>query len=554
MATLAQKSIGSTVTIKENGIAKDFIVMKHGYPDDGNGRTLLLRSRLPDSARKWNTSERNTYDGSDADIWLNGTYLNSIDSDIRDQIENVNIRYTIGNKDNTVTDLSRKVFLLSATEVGAYGPDASANSEGALLSYFTDDNRRMAFTDAGVADDWWLRSPTRSNQYWAIYVTAYGTTYQINVTKSKYLRPAFTLPSNLNVLDDGSVVVNQSPTIPSYISFETPKAGKNLGISWGESTDPDGDTIDYLLERQVDTGEWAQIAKTSATKYTDVCPSSGTNVNYRVKANDRKGGESDYRTGTAKEIVYNQPPSVPASITFGDPHAGKSLQITCAASTDPDGNPITYIWERQIDSGDWTQIGSGAETSITDTVPSSGTNYNVRVKARDSEGAESGYRTGSAKAIIYNQPPTIPGVPQYKYPIPGEEMPVKWQASTDPDDDPVTYVVEYQMGGNWVPLSTTGDTAYKLPIPKVIRPGDDIPITWGTVEDAESYKLQRKIDSGEWADIADLEENQYTDTAPTGSRQFTEVQYRVAVMQGGEVISGYTESAVVFVYVQGGEA
>lgn len=118
----------------------------------------------------------------------------------------------------------------------------------------------------------------------------------------------------------------------------------------------------------------------------------------------------------------------------------------------------------------------------------------------------------------------------------------------------MTYVVEYQMGGNWVPLSTTGDTAYKLPIPKVIRPGDDIPITWGTVEDAESYKLQRKIDSGEWADIADLEENQYTDTAPTGSRQFTEVQYRVAVMQGGEVISGYTESAVVFVYVQGGEA
>ena len=88
----------------------------------------------------------------------------------------------------------------------------------------------------------------------------------------------------------------------------------------------------------------------------------------------------------------------------------------------------------------------------------------------------------------------------------------------------------------------------------MIRPGDDIPITWGTVEDAESYKLQRKIDSGEWADIADLEENQYTDTAPTGSRQFTEVQYRVAVMQGGEVISGYTESAVVFVYVQGGEA
>lgn len=167
-------------------------------------------------------------------------------------------------------------------------------------------------------------------------------------------------------------------------------------------------------------------------------------------------------------IFVNSNPSVPASITFGDPHAGKPLQITCEASTDPDGNPITYIWERQIDSGGWTQIGSGAETSITDTVPSSGTNYNVRVKARDSEGAESGYRTGSAKAIIYNQPPTIPGVPQYKYPIPGEEMPVKWQASTDPESGAVTYIVETKLGdGEWTQARETPETSCLVSVPQV---------------------------------------------------------------------------------------
>ena len=241
-----------------------------------------------------------------------------------------------------------------------------------------------------------------------------------------------------------------------------------MQITCGVSTDPDSDQIVYVFERQIDIGSWEQIASSDSTEVTDTVPSEGTTYNIRVKAKDSEGNESDYRTGTAKAIVYNQSPSVPASITFGDPHAGKSLQITCEASIDPDGNPITYIWERQIDSGGWTQIGSGASTSITDTVPSSGTNINYRVKARDSEGAESAYRNGSAKAIIYNQPPTAPGTPQYKYPIPGEEMPVKWQASTDPESGTVTYIVETKLGdGEWTQARETSETSCLVSVPQV---------------------------------------------------------------------------------------
>lgn len=144
------------------------------------------------------------------------------------------------------------------------------------------------------------------------------------------------------------------------------------------------------------------------------------------------------------------------------------MQITCAPSTDPEGDPITYVFERQIDSGDWTQIASGSSTTATDTVPSSGTNINYRVKARDSEGAESGYCTGSAKAIIYNQPPTTPGVPQYKYPISGEAMSVKWQASTDPENGTVTYIVETKLGdGEWTQARETPETSCLVSVPQV---------------------------------------------------------------------------------------
>lgn len=414
--------------------------------------------------RLWEDGQVNAYDGSDIDSWFNSAYKNSLDANIRSAIGATTIYYTPGNGNYSVTTLERSVFALSVTELGK--SNGNANVEGSVLPIAS--TLEIAHLN-GRANNQWTRSPFRNvlGNVWSLNSSGFvQNTHAYDELCGS--RPAFTLPEICIVKDSGEVISNQPPTTPSSISFGTPKAGKSLQITCGASTDPDSDPITYVFERQIDSSSWAQIASGSATTVTDTVPSSGTNYNVRVKAKDSNGNESDYRTGTAKAIVYNQPPSVPESITFGDPHAGKSLQITCEASIDPDGNPITYIWERQIDSGGWTQIGIGASTSITDTVPSSGTNINYRVKARDSEGAESAYRNGSAKAIIYNQPPTIPGVPQYKYPLPGEKMSVKWQASTDPENGTVTYIVETKLGdGEWTQARETPETSCLVSVPQV---------------------------------------------------------------------------------------
>lgn len=117
-------------------------------------------------------------------------------------------------------------------------------------------------------------------------------------------------------------------------------------------------------------------------------------------------------TDGAYIIQWNQPPTTPSSISYGTPRAGQSLTITTGGSTDPEGGAINYVYERRVDSGAYTQIGITTAKSITDTVPSSGTNYQVRVKAVDAHGAESAYRTGSAKAISYNTNPVISGSDQ----------------------------------------------------------------------------------------------------------------------------------------------
>lgn len=114
-------------------------------------------------------------------------------------------------------------------------------------------------------------------------------------------------------------------------------------------------------------------------------------------------------TDGAYIIQWNQPPTTPSSISHATPQAGKSLTITTGGSTDPEGNAIKYVWERRVDSGNYVQIGITTAKSITDTVPTSGANYQVRVKAVDANGAESAYRTGTATAISYNTAPVISG-------------------------------------------------------------------------------------------------------------------------------------------------
>lgn len=128
--------------------------------------------------------------------------------------------------------------------------------------------------------------------------------------------------------------------------------------------------------------------------------------------------------------VLNLAPTIPDGITYSQPNAGKSLLLTTGGSTDPEGNPISYVWEHRTDSGVYTQIGVTTEPQITATVPTSGTTYQARVKAVDNKGAVSGYTTGIALPINYYQ--TFVGgldstpIPVSKIIIAGHEVKAGW--------------------------------------------------------------------------------------------------------------------------------
>lgn len=85
--TLGNKSTGSIIKLKENGTLVDFYVAKHDYESslNGAGRTLVVRKDVYDQ-RQWHSSNVNAYASSTIDSWLNSTYKNLLDADIRSLI------------------------------------------------------------------------------------------------------------------------------------------------------------------------------------------------------------------------------------------------------------------------------------------------------------------------------------------------------------------------------------------------------------------------------------------------------------------------------------
>ena len=99
--------------------------------------------------------------------------------------------------------LSCKVFLLSGTEVGFSGV-SYMNTEGAKLSYFDSASKRVAYNGSSAAE-WWLRSPHTNGSNIVWFVKSDGSYDYWSYNNTYGVRPAFVLPSELVVSDDGTV-------------------------------------------------------------------------------------------------------------------------------------------------------------------------------------------------------------------------------------------------------------------------------------------------------------------------------------------------------------
>lgn len=422
--TLSSKAIGSTIKLKVNGSAKDFIVVHQGkpssvYDDSCNGTWLLMKDIYEN--RQWHSSNTNDYANSTIHSYLNSTFLNLFESNIKNAIKQVKLPYRKGSgTSTTVTSgsngLSAKIFLLSATET-SFNFSTMPSGEGAELAYFkgcadnSSDSKRVAYLN-GSAAIWWLRSPycgIHSNG--ALYVYSNGVWNDYNCSNSYGIRPALILSSTLLVSDDGTVSTNTAPSTPGSISVPSSiMGGTNISISWAKSSDAESNLAGYKVERSTNGGSsWNQIYQGTATSTTNNVAFGTTSVMYRVKAYDTEGLESGWRTSSQVTVVNNNAPSAPPSIAVpNDVKGGSTLVISWTAASDSDGNLSGYILERSTDGGSaYTQVYKGDALTYTDTITKGWATVMYRVKAYDSYDAQSGYTTSTKRTVDNNTAPTI---------------------------------------------------------------------------------------------------------------------------------------------------
>ena len=421
--TLSSKAIGSTIKLKVNGSAKDFIVVHQGkpssvYDDSCNGTWLLMKDIYTTST----FGNNNSYKDSSIHTYLNGTFYNLIDSDIRAAIKQVKIPYlngTGGGDGSLATGangLSTKVFLLSGYEVGwTTSDDINFPKDGIRLAYFGSgsggNSKRVAYNGSS-ADRWWLRSPHTDNHgsVWAVNTEGSYDAGRWNY-HSDGVRPALILPSTLFVSNDGTVSTNTAPSTPWNISVPSSiMGGTNISISWAKSSDAESNLAGYKVERSTDGGSsWSQIYQGTATSTTNNVAFGTTSVMYRVKAYDTEGLESGWRTSSQVTVVNNNAPSAPPSIAVpNDVKGGSTLVISWTAASDSDGNLSGYILERSTDGGSaYTQVYKGNALTYTDTITKGWSTVMYRVKAYDSYNAQSGYTTSTKRTVDNNTTPTI---------------------------------------------------------------------------------------------------------------------------------------------------
>ena len=393
--TLGNKSVGSIVKLKENGVLVDFYVAKHDYENglNGSGRTLVVRKDCYDT-RQWHTSNVNAYATSAIDTWLNSTYKNLLDADIRGVIGTTKIKYTPGNGNTTVGTLERAIFLLSVTELGR--STSYANTEGTALSIAS--SLQIAYLN-GSAVVQWTRSPITNGTYNAGCLNTSGGVGNNSCSNTFGSRPAFTLPSTLSVSDDGSVSVNTAPTISGSYATGTNLGTKTAGFNLTYTVaDADGDTVtvkeylDNVLQRTYTAtlGATNTFQCVTAANFQTVLNGAHT---LKVVANDGKADSAAYTITFTKKVTK-------ATITLASAlPADDIIQVmvmTLTSSIPADANLKVLVTNNANDSSPvWedatADIKSGVNHVFTNKTAANGFAFNFKLSVERGASDTGGY-------------------------------------------------------------------------------------------------------------------------------------------------------------------
>lgn len=182
---------GASFALYENGILTPYIKLKNNY--EGTGRTLVLRRNVTHQDVVY-PEDGAEYGSTAANSWLNNDFLTRFDATTQAAISEVPI--DVADKDDTLVQINRRVFLLSLYEFG--GSMNYVTKLGDPVAAFTSTDKRVALYN-GVP----VAQHTRScDTYFDTFcvIKTDGDFERLGPGLVAGIRPAFTLPPSFSVI------------------------------------------------------------------------------------------------------------------------------------------------------------------------------------------------------------------------------------------------------------------------------------------------------------------------------------------------------------------
>ncbi len=240
-------------------------------------------------------------------------------------------------------------------------------------------------------------------------------------------------------------VVNHPPTSDAGAD-QTVRLGDTVTLDGFASTDPDGDTISYMWNQT--SGPTVALSDDAASSPTFTAPSSAGMLTFELTVSD--GYDTD--TDTVTITVVNRPPVASAgadqTVRFGD-----TVTLDGSASYDPDNDDVTYLWNET--SGTGTKLSDTTVQSPTFTAPDSVAAITFELTISDGEFSSTDTVTITVKPP--NRAPTANAGPDHAAGV-GDTITLSGAASTDPDNDTLTYTWEVQIGPSQILSGATGSS------------------------------------------------------------------------------------------------
>ncbi len=198
-----------------------------------------------------------------------------------------------------------------------------------------------------------------------------------------------------------------APTAPGTLQGSA-QGPTQVTLTWTAATESGGTIARYLIDRRVGLGRinFAQVATTTALTFTDTGLTPSTSYGYEVRAQDTNGNVGPY-SSIVQLTTPAATPTAPGTLT-AMAASGTQINLSWGAASESGGTISGYLIERCQGSGcsTFTQVGSSAGTSYSDTSLPPSTGYSYRVRATDAASNTGPYsNTASATTLAPSATP-----------------------------------------------------------------------------------------------------------------------------------------------------